>query len=905
MSYFGTIYADTELPSRARAVYMYLRDRSDAEGKCWPGIKTIASDMKLSRSTVKRAVSDLEKAGYLVKAPRYRPNGSSTSEVWKKFFPHETFVKLLKNTVSVLERKQKLCLWVEGAYGTGKSHAVHTLKKLLDSSEEETREYFQRHKMDNDLYNRFQAVKSSGRILTVHRYGSASIRSDHNLVFAIQESIEKALVDAGIENKGGNALKDATIAWLSDKDNKNYFNGLITGTYSDLFGGDDADTVIEKLRTFSGEALARIMDNIFKVADERQVKALSLSVTDLGNWIREVIRANSLKAIVFMWDEFTEYFYNNARNLTGFQELCEISETDPFYFVLVTHVTQGLFHERDQDFIKLNGRFVSPHSLISLPENIAFQLMGAAMEKNKDEVVLADWEVALGDLTDRTQASRKLVKSVARITDKEMIDILPIHPYAALLLKHISSAFDSNQRSMFDFIKNDRGDEIKGFQWFIDNFGPEDDNPLLSVDMLWEFFYDKGKEYLSHDIRSILDYYNRAGNQRLDSDQKRVLKTVLLLQAISQYAGDSVELFIPNEKNLDNAFEGTDMEGSAARCADQLVREKVLFSKSLGGGKFQYAAYNHENEIDVTPFEEQIDRKSTSAFITEELADRTRIVDAISLGGALKLRYELRYVSSSDFDSTIKQLRNTEEKYANKIVAPDTRLVSIMAANNEIGSIQDIPALAAIAHSVGAMFHTDAVQAVGHIKIDVNDLGVDMLSASAHKFHGPKGIGFLYVRKGTPLAPYASGGSQENHMRAGTENIASIVGMAAALKKCVDGLKDTAEHLTRLETKLIMGLSDANVRFSRNGSAAHIPGNISLSFPGYSGEALLHRLDLMGICVSTGSACNSRETQISHVLQAIKLEPELAKGTIRLSLGKNNTEGDIDEIVDALLRILK
>ena len=590
-------------------------------------------------------------------------------EMWKKFFPHETFVKLIKNTVSVLERKQKLCLWVEGAYGTGKSHAVLTLKKLLDSDDADTREYFQKYSLDNDLCNRFQAIKSSGRILTVHRYGSATIRSDHNLVFAVQESIEKALADAGIENKGGNALKDATIAWLTDKDNKSYFNGLITGTYSDLFGGDNVDAVLEKLRTFTGDALAKVMDNIFRVADERQMKALSLSVTDLCNWIREVIKANDLKAIVFIWDEFTEYFYNNARNLTGFQELCEISETDPFYFVLVTHVTQGLFHERDQDFIKLNGRFVSPHSLISLPENIAFQLMGAAMEKNQDPAVLEDWELALGDLTDRTQDSRKLVKSVARISDKEMTDILPIHPYTALLLKHISSAFDSNQRSMFDFIKNDRGDDIKGFQWFIDNFGPEDDNPLLSVDMLWEFFYDKGKEYLAHDIRSILDYYNRAGNQRLDSDQKRVLKTVLLLQAISQYAGDSVELFIPNEKNLNNAFEGTDMDGSAARCADQLVREKVLFSKSLGGGKFQYAAYNNEGEIDVTPFEEQIDRKSTSALIIEELADRTRIVDAITLGGALKLRYELRYVSASDFDSTIKQLRNTEEKYENKIVA--------------------------------------------------------------------------------------------------------------------------------------------------------------------------------------------------------------------------------------------
>lgn len=590
-------------------------------------------------------------------------------DMWKKFFPHETFIKLIKNTVSVLERKQKLCLWVEGAYGTGKSHAVHTLKKLLDSDDADTREYFQRYSLDNDLCNRFQAIKSSGHILTVHRYGSATIRSDHNLVFAVQESIEKALADAGIENKGGNALKDATIAWLSDKDNKSYFNGLITGTYSDMFGGDNVDAVLEKLRTFSGDALAKVMDNIFRVADERQVKALSLGVTDLCNWIREVIKANDLKAIVFIWDEFTEYFYNNARNLTGFQELCEISETDPFYFVLVTHVTQGLFHERDQDFIKLNGRFVSPHSLISLPENIAFQLMGAAMEKNQDPAVLEDWELALGDLTDRTQDSRKLVKSVARISDKEMTDILPIHPYAALLLKHISSAFDSNQRSMFDFIKNDRGDDIKGFQWFIDSFGPEDDNPLLSVDMLWEFFYDKGKEYLAHDIRTILDYYNRAGNQRLDSDQKRVLKTVLLLQAISQYAGDSVELFIPNEKNLNNAFEGTDMDGSAARCADQLVREKVLFSKSLGGGKFQYAAYNNEGEIDVTPFEEQIDRKSTSALIIEELADRTRIVDAISLGGALKLRYELRFVSASDFDSTIKQLRNTEEKYENKIVA--------------------------------------------------------------------------------------------------------------------------------------------------------------------------------------------------------------------------------------------
>lgn len=234
----------------------------------------------------------------------------------------------------------------------------------------------------------------------------------------------------------------------------------------------------------------------------------------------------------------------------------------------------------------------------------------------------------------------------------------------------------------------------------------------------------------------------------------------------------------------------------------------------------------------------------------------------------------------------------------------DTQLVSIMTANNEIGSIQDISALAAIAHSYGVIFHTDAVQAVGHIEIDVNLLGVDMLSASAHKFNGPKGIGFLYVRKGTPLIPYASGGGQEHHMRAGTENVASIVGMATALKKNVAAMKDTASHLALLENRLLVGLSNANIRFSRNGSEAHIPGNLSLSFPGYSGESLLHRLDLMGICVSTGSACNSQEAQISHVLQAIGLKLELAKGTIRLSFGRNNSENDVDIIIESLRRIL-
>jgi len=409
---------------------------------------------------------------------------NSKPDLWKKFFPHDTFIKLIKNTVSVLDRKQKLSVWVEGAYGTGKSHAVLTLKKLLDASYDDTKEYFERYNLDNDLCNNLQRIKNEGKILTVHRYGSSSIHGDQDLVLAIQESIEHAFTLAGIENKGSDSLKDSVIRYLSDPENKQSFGIYVKGSYADLFGGDDVDRIIEKLNTYTDLALHTLMEKIFKVAKERQIKAFTMSCTDLANWIKEIIKANDLKAIVFIWDEFTEYFYNNTRNLTGFQELIEISETDPFYFILVTHVSTGLFSDRDQDFIKLNGRFVNPHSLISLPENIAFQLMGAAMEKNDDAEVAEDWEMTADDLQDRTRESRKLVKSIARIEDKELKDILPIHPYTALLLKHISSAFDSNQRSMFDFIKNDRGDEIKGFQWFIDNYGPEDENPLLTIDML-------------------------------------------------------------------------------------------------------------------------------------------------------------------------------------------------------------------------------------------------------------------------------------------------------------------------------------------------------------------------------------------------------------------------------------
>jgi len=234
-----------------------------------------------------------------------------------------------------------------------------------------------------------------------------------------------------------------------------------------------------------------------------------------------------------------------------------------------------------------------------------------------------------------------------------------------------------------------------------------------------------------------------------------------------------------------------------------------------------------------------------------------------------------------------------------------TRLVSVMLANNELGTIQPIKELCKIAHAHGAIFHTDAVQAVGHIKIDVRELDVDMLSASAHKFNGPKGVGFLYIKKGVTIHPYIDGGAQENRMRAGTENIASIVGMAVALKNNCDALEANIKHIMHLERILIRELNEAGINYVRNGGASKLPGFVSLSFPRKDGEVILHRMDLMGIGISTGSACNSVNKEVSHVLKAIRLDESLAKGTIRISLGKYNTEEHVYKIVDALKRIVK
>ena len=238
-------------------------------------------------------------------------------------------------------------------------------------------------------------------------------------------------------------------------------------------------------------------------------------------------------------------------------------------------------------------------------------------------------------------------------------------------------------------------------------------------------------------------------------------------------------------------------------------------------------------------------------------------------------------------------------------IRPDTALVTIMYANNEIGSILPIAEIGAVCREKGVIFHTDAVQAAGHLHIDVKAQNIDMLSLSGHKFHGPKGSGVLYARKGIPLVNIIEGGAQERGKRAGTENLPTIVGMAAALQEACDHIDENAAKVSALRDKLISGLSKIP-HSALNGDPVHrLPGNVNFCFEGIEGESLLLLLDAKGICASSGSACTSGSLDPSHVLLAIGRPHEVAHGSLRLSLCEWNTEEEVDIILQEVPRIVE
>ena len=270
--------------------------------------------------------------------------------------------------------------------------------------------------------------------------------------------------------------------------------------------------------------------------------------------------------------------------------------------------------------------------------------------------------------------------------------------------------------------------------------------------------------------------------------------------------------------------------------------------------------------------------------------------------------HTLNRLEKEGFEVTLLDVKNNHNITAQQVkdaIREDTCLVTCVYGNNEIGSILPISQIGAICKEAGVPFHTDAVQAVGHVHINVKEQNIDMLSLAAHKFHGPKGVGALYVRRGFPLVNLIDGGAQERGKRAGTENIPAIMGMAAALEEAVSHLDENAARVTAMRDKLIAGLSQIPHCALNGDPVNRLPGNVSFCFEGIEGESLLLLLDAKGICASSGSACTSGSLDPSHVLLAIGRVHDVAHGSLRLSLSHYNTMEEVDHILAAVPEVVQ
>lgn len=556
---------------------------------------------------------------------------------WETTYPHETFIDLLNSAEKMLGGTTNRSIWIHGAYGTGKSQCAYALKKILEVPNDELRAYWDRYeplKKNKALLEKLIGHKEQG-VLTAYRYASGSITSPQLLFLAVQESIRAALDAVPGSYKGENTLKESVIAWLTDSSHNAFVNSLLQKPeWVSEFSQSSADEIINSLRKRSD--VSSLMESIFKMAEKEGITALSLTADSLCAWIKDIVAQNHTK-VVLIWDEFSGFFRQNRNSLDEFQKIVALCQETHLYFVIVTHpITSiaGASISKDDPMSVVQQRYKQIE--ITLPPNIAFELIGHAFSvipAAKDQ-----WEVMTGDLNSKISASKIAVMKAAVVkSDSVMQHMLPIHPMAALVLKNIASAFQSNQRSMFDFIKTPKDLDVHAFQWFIQNTRPDSDRSLLTVDMLWDFFYEKGKDYLTSDIKLILDTYPQQTN--LTEKEKVVLKTILIMQAVDQRLGGTIPVLKATDQNLSYAFEGDwDVyENECKSIAKALVKKGVLIQTPIADGKQVYsAAVLAGDGAKIDRLKDEVRKNGT---ITKLVEEGTQLASALSLTPPLRLRY--------------------------------------------------------------------------------------------------------------------------------------------------------------------------------------------------------------------------------------------------------------------------
>lgn len=588
---------------------------------------------------------------------------------WKNYFANDSFIQVLKQTCNMVSGLNERSIFTWGPYGSGKSHLLLTLISMLRASDDEIAEYFTDQKLSNDLLNKFITMKNSGKIITIHRIGSSDVKTETDLVLAVQQSIMKALEENGIENQGSASMKDSFLAFIDDSVNRSYFDNVIKkDEYIAEFQGLNVDTIEGIINGDDDKIAEEMLRKVMNVMTSIGQYGILKDTNAMSAWIKDIIEKNNLKAIIFAWDEFSEFMINHPMGLTGFQTLLEISLSSPFYFIIVTHEAEKVFADSSAAK-KFLDRFQKPIE-ISLPENTAFKLLHQAMKLTDDPVQLSDWNNGiLPSLNNRLSDVRKSILGFQRtgknrksdFSDEDLQSVVPIHPYAALILRQIASMFNSNQRSMFDFVINE-SEDTRGFKWYINNHGPMDrmDN-ILTVDLLWDFFAGKQINGLADDVRSIFMSYDGLKPESLLPEEKKVLKTILILQAVSVRISND-ELLSPSTETLDLSFRGTDWSiNKAVSIAKGLQEKGLIFEKPMANGKKEYCVANGNVGDGIKKHKDA----AIAETITTNLITLAGLADAVSIPKQVEMRYIPVYTSDGGFNSTVtaQQRHNYPERF--------------------------------------------------------------------------------------------------------------------------------------------------------------------------------------------------------------------------------------------------
>ena len=361
--------------------------------------------------------------------------------------------------------------------------------------------------------------------------------------------------------------------------------------------------------------------------------------------------------------------------------------------------------------------------------------------------------------------------------------------------------------------------------------------------------------------------------------------------ATTKMSRAAIEAMLPYMSEIYGNPSSLHSEGQAAAEALANARERVASRLGCTAREIIFTSGGSEADNQAIVTAARLGEKKGKKHIISTAFEHHAVLHALE--ALEKQGFEVTYLPINDNGIVkVEDVKNA--------IRPETCLVTVMYANNEIGTVQPIAEIGAVCREAGVLFHTDAVQAVGHIEIDVEKENIDMLSLSAHKFHGPKGIGVLYAKKGIILQNLIYGGAQERGKRAGTENIPAIMGMAAALDEACEAIAENSEKLTKFRNRLVEGLLEISHSILNGDAENRLPGNVNVCFEGIEGESLLLLLDDKGIAASSGSACTSGSLDPSHVLLALGRPHDVAHGSLRLSLCEENTEEEVEYIIEAV-----